>query len=290
MKKYLSLVKFAHTIFALPFALVAVFWAKEVMEMQSLAPTKDYWVLILLVIVCMVTARNAAMAFNRYIDRDIDSKNPRTQSREIPAGIISSQKVLVFTAINSLLFVLSTWFINDLCFYLSPVALAVVLGYSLTKRITALCHLFLGLGLALAPVGAFLAITGEFRWEPIVLGFAVLTWVSGFDIIYALQDEEFDKENSLHSIPSLLGIKKSLWISIFLHLCAAVLIGIFGWMIEGKIMFWTGAIIFSLILVYQHFLVKENDLSKIGLAFFTTNGVASLIFATFVIAGWLINY
>jgi len=190
------MIKFAHSIFALPFALIGFFMALHINEIQF-----DYMKLIYIVL-AMVFARNAAMGFNRYIDRNIDKDNPRTNNRELPAGIIKPHAALIFVIINSLLFWGVTWFINNLTFALAPVALLVVLGYSLTKRITALCHLILGLGLSLSPIGAYLSVTGAFdHWAPISLSFAVLFWTAGFDIIYALQDVEFDQEKNslLHS-------------------------------------------------------------------------------------------
>lgn len=284
MKKYLSLVKFAHTIFALPFALIGVFWGIRYMEIHALELDKPWWQSVLLVVLCMVFARSAAMAFNRYQDRDIDAANERTKVREIPAGLITPQRALAFVIANSLLFILTTWFINLLCFFLSPVALIVILGYSYTKRFTALCHLVLGLGLALAPVGAFIAVTGHFQWAPIVLGLAVLTWVSGFDIIYALQDESFDKANALNSIPAWLGKKNALAVSVGLHALTAGMILLFGALIGGGLIFWIGAAAFLVLLTYQHFLVSPTDLSRVNLAFFTTNGVASVLFACFTLA------
>ncbi|MEY3240550.1 MAG: hypothetical protein RIR11_1988, partial [Bacteroidota bacterium] len=193
MRNYLSLVKFSHTIFAMPFALTGFFLA--VLEHKS----GLNWILLGLVVLCMVFARSAAMAFNRWLDRDIDAGNPRTAVREIPAGVISPNAALAFVVANCALFVATTFFINPICFYLSPVALLVILGYSYTKRFTWLCHFVLGLGLALAPVGAYLAVTGYFSWPPVLLGCTVLTWVAGFDIIYALQDESFDRSKQLHS-------------------------------------------------------------------------------------------
>ncbi|MEO0471538.1 MAG: UbiA-like polyprenyltransferase, partial [Bacteroidota bacterium] len=252
-------------------------------------PDKPYWQTLILVVLCMVFARSAAMAFNRLIDRDIDARNARTQSREIPAGSISPTQARFFVIINCLLFVATTWFINPLCFFLSPVALIVILGYSLTKRFTALCHLVLGLGLALAPVGAFLAVTARFQWAPVILGIAVLCWVSGFDIIYALQDEEFDREHALNSIPAFLGKKRALIVSTLLHFVTAGMIILFGVMIDGGWIFWSGAAAFLVLLTYQHFLVKPNDLSKVNLAFFTTNGIASVVFALFAIGELLIR-
>ena len=277
VSKYLSLVKFSHTIFALPFALVGFFLAVTTTEASF------DWMTLGLVILCMVFARSAAMAFNRYTDREIDLNNPRTAIREIPAGVIKADSALLFVVGNSLLFMVCTYFINPLCLALSPVALLVVLGYSYTKRFTSLCHLVLGVGLALAPLGAYLAVTGAFAWLPILFSLTVLFWVSGFDIIYALQDEEFDRNHKLHSIPAWLGKRRALRLSEVFHFLAATfiisagLIGGFAWL------YWPGAIIFAALLIYQHTLVKPNDLSRVNLAFFTTNGIASIVFAFFVI-------
>jgi 4-hydroxybenzoate polyprenyltransferase len=241
------------------------------------------WKLLGLVVLCMIFARNAAMGFNRYADRDIDIKNERTQNREIPAGTIRPQQALWFVILNCIAFCATTYFINTICFYLSPVALLVVLGYSLTKRFTALCHFVLGVGLALAPIGAWLAVTGYFDWLPLLFSFAVLFWVSGFDMIYALQDEEFDQKQGLNSIPVLLGKKGALRLSELLHIISAGFIwtawsiGNFSWL------YLIGAVLFSGLLIYQHALVKPNDLSKVNRAFFTINGIASIVFAMWVL-------
>ncbi len=282
MKQYLSLVKFSHTIFALPFALLGFFLAIYRLDIQI------PWIIFLYVLLCMVFARNAAMAFNRYLDRDIDGKNPRTVVREIPAGVISPSAALSFVILNVMLFVATTWLINPLCFYLSPVALLVILGYSYTKRFTFLCHFVLGLGLALAPIGAYLAAGGNFDLLPLLYGLSVLFWVSGFDIIYALQDEEFDRKHKLSSVPVVLGGKNALRLSTALHVgCAAAMAGAgyvlltnyptAGWLSS------IATLIFLGLLVYQHRLVKPHDLSKINLAFFTTNGIASVILGSMII-------
>ncbi len=282
MKQYLSLVKFSHTIFALPFALLGFFIAIHHLN------TGFQWRIFFLILLCMVFARSAAMAFNRYLDRDIDAQNPRTVNREIPAGIISPGSALLFVVINSILFVTTTWFINPLCLLLSPVALFVVLIYSYTKRFTFLCHFVLGLGLGLAPIGAYLAAGGNFDLIPLLYSFSVLFWVSGFDIIYALQDEQFDKNMNLHSIPTKIGKKKALNLSSFLHILTSILLlaanyflsleyEAFGWIS------WAGTISFIALLFYQHRLVKPDDLSRVNLAFFTTNGVASIIIGTLII-------
>ncbi|MFN8318687.1 MAG: UbiA-like polyprenyltransferase [Saprospiraceae bacterium] len=287
MKVFFNLVKFSHTIFALPFALVG-FGLGNMISTESFS-----WSKLLLVLGCMVTARNTAMAFNRYIDRDIDAANARTKVREIPSGLISENKVLVFIITNAILFVALTWFINPLCFYLSPVALLVIMGYSLTKRFTFLCHLILGIGLSLAPVGAFVAVTGYFHFLPIILGFAVLFWVSGFDIIYALQDESFDQSKGLFSIPAYFGTQKALNISRIFHIVSATLMVIFLYeshQLLNSIFLFTmiGTLIFIGLLFSQHKLVRPNDLSKVNLAFFTNNGIASLLYGVlFLIDIWL---
>lgn len=275
MKKYLSLVTFAHTIFAMPFAFIGFFLA--------ISTTNNHfdWLKLVMMVLCMVFARNSAMAFNRYLDRDIDSKNPRTKQRDIPAGRISPKEALTFTLINCALFIATTWFINNLCFILSPVALLVVLGYSATKRFTALCHLVLGLGLSLAPIGAYLVITGQFALTPIFFSLAVLCWVSGFDIIYALQDEDFDRSQSLHSIPSWLGKVNSLRLSTFLHVLSAVFVIMPIFFIHVTPLYYGGVLVFCGMLIYQHMLVKPNDLSRVNFAFMTTNGIASVVFAVF---------
>ncbi len=276
--KYLSLIKFSHTIFALPFALIGFFIAIHTNQ------AKFNFQLFIYVLLCMLFARSAAMAFNRYIDREFDKKNERTAIREIPAGKIKASSALLFTLLCAIAFIITTYFINTLCFYLSPIALFVILGYSYTKRFTPLCHLILGIGLALAPIGSYIALTQQFAVLPILFSCIVFLWVSGFDIIYALQDEEFDRKNNLNSIPVLLGTKNALLASRILHiLCAcfviiAFVIGQFNWLYQ------IGGIIFIGLLYYQHQLVKPNDLSKVNIAFATTNGIASVIFCIFVCA------
>ena len=250
------------------------------------------WRILVCIVLCMIFARSAAMAFNRYLDRDIDVKNPRTVVREIPAGVISPTAALSFVIINCLLFIATTWFINLLCFFLSPIALLVILGYSYTKRFTFLCHFVLGLGLALAPLGAYLAVTGHFDILPIMYSAVVLLWVAGFDIIYALQDEEFDKSLNLNSVPVKLGKKGALQLSNILHFASATVLFlavlmlntegyVFGWI------HWMGYLAFISLLFYQHTLVKVNDLSKVNMAFFTTNGIASVIYGSFFILDYL---
>jgi 4-hydroxybenzoate polyprenyltransferase len=291
INNYLSLIKFSHTIFALPFAMIGFFIAVPMANgsMDALWNAKMMQKL-LLVIICMVTARSAAMAFNRYLDRHFDAKNPRTAIREIPAGILSAESALLFVIVNCILFITATYFINSICFYLSPVALFVILFYSFTKRFTALCHIVLGIGLSLAPIGAYLAVTGYFNWLPILFSIAVIFWVSGFDIIYAMQDVDFDQSENLYSIPSTFGKSSGLRISEILHLLssmsiiAAGLIGHFHWV------YWLGVLVFIGMLIYQHRLVKPNDLSKVNIAFMTANGIASVVFGIIVIIAVFLQY
>lgn len=316
VKSYLSLIKFSHTIFAMPFALIGFVLGADAVSYSTpdIYYGTDQWNLnrtigwtadnaaddwiynhtdslrtimlikLVLVVACMIFARSAAMAFNRYLDRHFDAKNPRTAIREIPAGIISSKNALLFTIICSVLFSATTFFLNNICFYLSPVALAVILGYSYTKRFTALCHLVLGLGLSLAPIGAYLAVTGHFDWLPLLFSFAVICWVSGFDIIYALQDEEFDRSQQLYSMPVFLGKAKALRLSELLHVCSAACVIVAGWYGGFNWLYWIGTAVFIGMLVYQHSIVKPNDLRRVNIAFMTANGIASVLFAIFVIA------
>ncbi len=298
IKKYLSLVKFSHTIFAMPFAIIGFFiglfknkggasslnkmigWGYDITSFV-------WWQIILikfvLVIFCMIFARSAAMAFNRYLDRNFDAKNPRTAIREIPAGIISKESALRFVIINCLLFVTATFFINPICFLLSPVALFVILFYSYTKRFTPLCHIVLGIGLSLAPIGAYLAVTGTFALLPVLFSLAVIFWVSGFDIIYALQDVEFDQSQHLYSMPAIMGKPLALRVSEILHVFSAACVVYAG--IYGHFGWWylMGIVLFAGMLVYQHSIVKPTDLSKVNIAFMTANGIASVVFAIFVL-------
>lgn len=277
IKNYLSLVRFSHTVFAMPFALIgftlAITRGNEEFSMK----------LLLLIILCMIFARNAAMGFNRIADQRYDALNPRTRNREIPSGKISPKAAIIFVIVNSLLFIITAGFINRLTLGLAPVALAVILGYSLTKRITSLCHFILGLGLSLAPVGAYISVTGQFALLPVVYSLIVLTWVSGFDIIYSLMDDSFDRENNLFSIPAEAGLRLAILISVIIHILTFLLVIFAGILGSGGILFWTGSVIFISLLAYQHLIVRPDDLSRVNLAFGTTNGVASILFAVFVI-------
>jgi 4-hydroxybenzoate polyprenyltransferase len=272
IQHYLSLIKFSHTVFALPFAIVGFLLG---VQAKNAWPGWDIFGFVLL---CMVFARTAAMAFNRFIDRKFDSRNARTATREIPRGIIRPNAALAFVVLNAILFMASSYAINLLCFALSPVALLVILGYSLTKRFTSLCHIVLGLGLSLAPIGAYLAVTGVFDVIPLLFSGIVLTWTAGFDIIYAMQDEEFDRSESLFSIPVALGKKNALRLSELLHVFTGILFLTAGYLMQPGIAFWIGAVVFLGMLIYQHRIVSPNDLSRVNLAFGTTNGIASVVF------------
>ena len=288
IKKYLSLIKFSHTIFAMPFAMIGFFLAikyadKNISPLHSVVQSNIFLTKLLEVVLCMIFARSAAMAFNRYLDKSFDAKNPRTAIREIPAGLIKANHVLVFTLVCCGLFIGCCWFINQLCFYLSFVAIAVILFYSYTKRFTALCHLVLGAGLSLAPIGAYLAVQGEFDALPLLFSFIVLFWVSGFDIIYALQDEAFDKVHLLHSIPAYVGKEKALIISRLLHAISILLVLFAGAYGHFGILYWVASAFFTGMIFYQHSLVRPDDLSKVDGSFMTANGMASLFFSILVI-------
>lgn len=284
VKKYLSLIKFSHTIFAMPFAFVGFgLGVKHQQDMQVEADLSTWAWKGIWVIACMVFARSAAMAFNRYLDRSIDAINPRTAGREIPAGLITPQRALLFTIASALLFACCAFLINRLCFYLSPLALFVILGYSFTKRFTSLCHLILGIGLSLSVIGAYLAVTGEFDLLPLIFSGVVFTWVAGFDIIYAMQDESFDRSQQLHSMPAWLGGSKALVVSSVLHFLTISFLFFAGIWGDFGYWYWTGTLAFSALLLYQHALVSPQDLSKVDLAFMTTNGLGSVVFALFVI-------
>lgn len=294
VKDYLSLIKFSHTIFAMPFALTGFFMGIRQMQTEThgLQMVSSYFsahpFMLLYVILCMVFARSAAMAFNRYLDRSFDAANPRTAIREIPRGLISPSSALRFTILNALLFMGTALLINTTCFLLSPVALLVILGYSYTKRFTALCHIVLGLGLALAPTGAFMAVTENIHPAVIALSLAVIGWVSGFDIIYSLQDDQFDKSQGLLSIPATLGRARALFVSRSLHLATAILVLTSGYLFGLGYLYNIGTLLFTGLLGYQQSLVKPNDLSKVNIAFMTANGIASIVFALFCIADILI--
>ncbi len=275
----LEMIKFEHTVFALPFAIMSAFIASGGIPEYS----KLGWILV-----AMVGARSCAMAFNRLADAEIDSENPRTAMRAIPAGIITKAAVWVFTLISAGLLVVAAWRLNRLAFRLSPVALAVIMGYSYTKRFTSLSHFWLGLALSISPVGAWIAVKGPFDLTPIVLCCVVLLWTAGFDIIYACQDVNFDKKHGLHSIPARIGIRWALWLSSALHIIAVGLLFCIPLLTELGVFYYIGVGIVVCIFIYEHAVVKPNDLSRVNLAFFTLNGMISLVLMALSIADILI--
>jgi 4-hydroxybenzoate polyprenyltransferase len=277
--RYMNLVKLPHTVFALPFALVGVTLASYV---APVTVSEVLWV-----VVAFTAARFAAMGFNRIADRKIDALNPRTRSREIPSGSLSVAAAVVAVGAAALIFVVAAWQLNRLCLLLSPLALAWVLLYSYTKRFTRLCHLVLGIGLSIAPVGGYLAITGAWSdpwWMLVALAIAVASWVGGFDILYALQDIEFDCAQGLHSLPAALGEGNALWVARLLHVTTVVCLALVGWAVGAGWIYAAGVAIAAILLLYEHSLVRPGDLSRLDAAFFTMNGVISIAFFGFVLA------
>lgn len=278
---YMGLVKFAHTIFAMPFALIAFTFAIQTTDAAF------SWLLLAQVVLCMVFARNVAMGFNRWTDWRIDKENPRTAEREIPAGKISPRSALTFVAINAAAFVVAASSINLLTAILSPVALAVIMFYSYCKRFTAFAHIVLGLSLSIAPAGAYIAATGTLTFAPCLLSLLVMTWCGGFDIIYALQDRDFDRANGLHSIPSRFSVATSLYISIALHVVSIIALIGFACYCPQCWALWTGVALFTACIVLEHCLVTPTRQRSIGIAFGTLNGLASITLATFTILALL---
>ncbi len=274
------MVKFSHTLFALPFALSGAALAA--------AETGIRRGQILWILVAMVCARNAAMGFNRLADHELDARNPRTADRALPRGLLSRRAVWIFTAVLSLLFVVAALQLNPLCGLLSPVALAIVFGYSYTKRFTWLSHLFLGLALALAPVGGWIAVRGEFSPVAWLLGGAVLAWVAGFDVVYACQDLEFDRREGLASIPARFGLRGALTIARLLHVAALGALAGVGWVADLHPVYWSGWGVIAMLIVWEHRLVRADDLSRLGVAFFNMNGIISVIYMVSILAALLL--
>jgi len=268
IKVFLEMIKFSHTLFALPFAFTGALLAARGVPTAG----QIFWILL-----AMVGARTAAMGLNRLIDADIDAKNPRTASRAIPAGLLSKGTVALFILISILLLFYAAYRLNPLCLKLSPVAILFLLLYSYCKRFTALAHIVLGICLAAAPIGAWIAIRGDVTFAPILLGAAVMFWVAGFDILYALQDLEFDRQAGLHSIPVKLGITGSLWLARIFSLLMVVLLIWLSVAASLGIAFICGIAAVTLLLIYEHWLLKDADLSRLDLAFFTMNGYVSII-------------
>ena len=277
----LAMIRFEHTIFAMPFAVMSAFIA---------AKGFPKWGALAWIAGAMAGARSSAMAFNRLADARIDAENPRTQSRAIPAGLITKKAVAFFTAGSAVWFLFCAWMLNPLAFALAPLALAVVLFYSYSKRFTPLSHLWLGASLSIAPVGAWIAVRGEFHPLPLALALAVAFWVAGFDIIYACQDADFDKRRGLRSIPSRFGVRNALRISQTLHvlMVAALLFAVPPLAARHGtplgLPYWIGCAAVAALLIYEHTLVKPNDLSRVNAAFFTMNGLVSLAFMAFCVA------
>lgn len=264
------MIKFSHSLFALPFALAGAVLAGEE---TPLTLEKLIWI-----IMAMIGARSAAMGFNRLVDKKIDGENPRTKERHLPSGKMNEREIIIFIILFSVLFIFSAWRLNTLCFILSPVALFVILSYSFTKRFTSFSHYILGVALGLAPLGAWLAITGFFAWPPLILGFAVVFWVAGFDILYACQDYEFDNKQDLFSIPKLMGLKRALFIAKASHVLSFILLAYLSWLVPLYFIYSAGLVIIAGLLTYEHSLVKADDLSKLDMAFFRMNGIISVIF------------
>jgi len=275
--RHANLVRLPHTIFALPFALVGVVLASYV---APITIGDVIWV-----VVAFTSARFAAMGFNRIVDREIDARNPRTRSREIPSGTMSVGEASVAVSIASLLFLVAAWQLNLLCLILAPLALAWVLFYSYTKRFTRWSHLVLGVGLSISPVGGYLAITGQWSnpwWMLIALAIAVAAWVGGFDILYALQDVSFDRENGLYSVPAAFGEANALGIARVLHLTTVAGLALAGVGAAAGVLYFAGVLVAGLLLLYEHSLVRADDFSRLDAAFFTMNGVISIVFLGFV--------
>ncbi len=269
LRTVLEMIKFEHTIFALPFAFLGMILAAE-----GWPP----WRTVGWIVVAMVGARSAAMAFNRLADREIDAANPRTADRALPTGRVSPRFVALFVLASCALLVLAAWRLNPLALQLSPVALAILLGYPYTKRFTSLSHLILGLALAGAPLGAWIAVRGEFAPAPLILGGAVLLWVAGFDILYALQDLDFDRRRGLYSIPQRIGTVGALWVSGLLHLGMLVLLAALPSLHPGRLGpgYWGGFVGCVALLTYQHWIVRPGDLSRLNAAFFQANGLLAV--------------
>lgn len=268
LRETAEMIKFQHTVFALPFAVISLVTASG-----AGWPAPRIW---LWVIVAMVGARTAAMAFNRLVDQDIDAANPRTANRALPAGRLSRAFVWTVTVAAAAVFVAAAAQLNRLCFLLSPVVLAVLLGYSLSKRVTAFAHLWLGLALGIAPVGAWLAVTGRFASPPLVLAAAVMLWVAGFDVIYSLQDEAFDRDHGLHSLPAGIGVRRALAAARIFHLLAFAGFAAFALLAGGGPLRLAAVGLAGGLLAWQHRVVKPDDLSRVNAAFFTANGILSI--------------
>ncbi len=274
LKIILEMIKFEHTIFALPFAFTGALLAAKGLP----AGRQALWITV-----AMIGARSAAMGFNRWADRAFDAGNPRTQIRALPRGLVTPLQVMLFTVVASAVLLVAAYMLNPLSFYLSPAALAIVFFYSYTKRFTFLSHAFLGLAISLAPIGAWVAITGRIEGAALVLGAAVLFWLLGFDVLYALQDREFDVKAGLHSIPQRFGVRRSLWISRASHSVTMAALVWLGFLRSLGLFYYSGVVLAFFLIVYEHTLVKEKDLSKLDMAFFNMNGYISVTIFIFTL-------
>jgi 4-hydroxybenzoate polyprenyltransferase len=279
----LDMIKFEHTIFALPFALIGMMLAARGLpgglQVRVLA-----WILV-----AMVGARSAAMSFNRLADAEIDAQNPRTAKRHIPAGLIGRAQVWLFLTVAIALFLTAAWQLNPLCLALSPIALILILGYSYAKRFTWLCHLWLGVATGIAPIGAWLAVRGQFNLVPLLLGAVVMLWIGGFDIIYALQDYEFDVNATIFSLPKRLGKARALMVSRVMHFCMVLLLLLIGRLYGVHLLYYVGVAVVAALIVYEQSLVKPNDLRRVDLAFFTLNGWVSVSLFCFVLLDGIVR-
>lgn len=280
LKIILEMIKFEHTIFALPFAFIGAMLAAHQMRMPYSLPSGRTvgWILA-----AMVGARSAAMAFNRLVDARFDAMNPRTAKRALPAGQLTVPQVVLFTVASVVLFETAAFALNPLCLALSPLALLAILGYSFTKRFTAFSHLALGFGIGIAPIGAWVAVTGSLSPLPILLGAVVMLWISGFDIIYALQDEGFDRKIGLHSLPQRLGKARALWVSRILHGVMLCLLLLLGGLVPLHLAYYVGVVFAAVLIGYEHSIVSPDDLSRVNVAFFTLNGWVSVSLFLFVL-------
>lgn len=280
LRTFLEMIKIEHSVFALPFAFIGMIWG----SLHASGQPWPGWRVFGLIIVAMVSCRAAAMAYNRILDRDIDAINPRTKSRAIPAGLLSLRKANIYLLIACIIFFASAALLNPLALALSPVALGVTLFYSHTKRFTALCHFVLGLSLGIAPAAAWIAVTGTLEMAILPMTGAVLLWTAGFDVLYSLQDEEFDREQGLHSLPAALGVRHALAISRICHAAAVGLLALAVVMVGGGLFAWIGVALAAALLIYEQSLVRADDLSRINIAFFTVNGFVSVGLFLFILA------
>ncbi len=280
---YLKMIKISHSVFALPFAFTGAILAASGLPSNNRIFWQLFWITV-----AMVGARTGAMGLNRIIDRKIDAANPRTKNREIPAGKIKTKDTVIFTFISLAVFVFAAYNLNPLCLKLSPIAIGVLVLYSYTKRFTWMAHFVLGIAISAAPLGAWIAVRGTFDWEIAPLSIAVVFWLAGFDVLYALQDVEFDRRYGLHSIPQRFGIKKALVLSRIFHFIAWSLLSVSGILFHLSLAYWLGMLLIAGLLIYEHSLVKPHDLSKLNMAFFNMNGYISIAVFAFTMIALLI--